>query len=419
MTLSPEKYEQAPAGFDVEKVRGDFPALHQQVYGKPLVYLDNAASTQKPRQMIETVEHYYARDYSNIHRGVHYLSERATRAYEAARGKARAFINAGSDREIVFVRGTTEAINLVAQSFGRAHLRTGDEILITEMEHHSNIVPWQLLCGQTGAELRVVPVNDAGELQVDEFERLLGPRTALVAVTHISNALGTINPIRQIIEAAHAHGAHVLIDGAQAAPHMTVDVQSLDCDFYAFSGHKLYGPTGVGVLYGKAELLDAMPPYQGGGEMIREVTFEHTTYADLPHRFEAGTPNIVGVIGLGAAIDYLSEVGLDAVARHERDLLDYATERLQRIEGLRIIGCAGDKASIISFQLDGVHPHDVGTIVDRYGVAVRAGHHCTMPLMARFGVSGTTRASFGLYNTKAEADGLADAIEKALELFRR
>lgn len=417
MTLAPGKYEQALAGFDVEKVRGDFPALHQEVYGKPLVYLDNAASTQKPRQVIETVEHYYARDYSNIHRGVHYLSERATRAYEAAREKARAFINAASEQEIVFVRGTTEAVNLVAQSYGRTHLKPGDEILITEMEHHSNIVPWQMLCEQTGTKLKVAPVNDAGELRFDEFERLLGPRTALVAVTHISNALGTVNPLRRIIEAAHAHGARVLVDGAQAAPHMKVDVQALDCDFYAFSGHKLYGPTGVGVLYGKAELLEAMPPYQGGGEMIREVTFERTSYADLPYKFEAGTPNIVGVIGLGAAIDYLSGIGLETVAQHEQEILDYATQQLQDIPGLRIIGTAADKASIISFVLDGVHPHDVGTIVDRYGVAVRAGHHCTMPLMNRFGVSGTTRASFGLYNTRAEAEGLADAINKALELF--
>lgn len=419
MSSSRPKIDPPRPAFDVERIRADFPALRQTVHGRPLVYLDNAASAQKPSRVIETVRRYYTDDYANVHRGLHYLSERASDAFEAARGKVRAFLNAREDREIVFVRGTTEAINLVASSFGQAHLKAGDEILITEMEHHSNIVPWQLLGERLGTVLKVAPVNDAGELLMDEFERLLGPRTRLVAVTHVSNALGTINPVERIIELAHARGARVLIDGAQSAPHAAVDVQALDCDFYAFSGHKLYGPTGIGALYGKRELLESMPPYQGGGEMIREVSFTRTTYAELPFKFEAGTPHIVGAIGLGAAIDYLREIGLDTVARHESELLDYATPRLREIPGLRLVGTAARKAGIASFLLDGVHTHDVGTILDRHGVAVRAGHHCTMPLMTRFGVSGTTRASFALYNTRAEIDVLVEAIRQAQELFRR
>jgi cysteine desulfurase/selenocysteine lyase len=418
MSSNPRRANTVQAVYDVEKVRRDFPALQQQVYGHPLVYLDNAASAQKPAQVIDTIQRYYTDDYANVHRGLHYLSERASDAFEAARGKVRRFINAGEEREIVFVRGTTEAINLVAASFGQAHLKAGDEILITALEHHSNIVPWQLLGQRLGTVLKVAPVNEAGELEIEEFERLLSPRTRLVAVTHVSNALGTINPIERIIELAHARGARVLIDGAQAVPHAAVDVQALDCDFYAFSGHKLYGPTGIGVLYGKAELLESMPPYQGGGEMIREVSFECSTYAELPHKFEAGTPHIVGAIGLGAAVDYLNAIGLDAVARHEEDLLEYATARLQDIRGLRLVGTAAHKAGIASFLLDGIHTHDVGTILDRHGVAVRAGHHCAMPLMTRFGLNGTTRASFALYNTRAEIDALVAAIRQAQELFR-
>jgi cysteine desulfurase/selenocysteine lyase len=407
------------AALDVERIRRDFPALHQEPYGKPLVYLDNAASSQKPRRVIETIDHYYALDYANVHRGLHYLSERASEAFESARRKVRDFIHARDEREIVFTRGTTEAINLVAQAFGRRNIRANDEILITTMEHHSNIVPWQMLCEETGAVLRVAPINDAGELDLQAFERLLSRRTRLVAVTHISNALGTINPLRQIIDLAHAAGARVLVDGAQAIQHTAVDVQALDCDFYAFSGHKLYGPTGIGVLYGKADLLEAMPPWQGGGEMIHEVTFERTTYAGIPHKFEAGTPHIVGAIGLGAAIDYIRDVGLDAIETHEKALLDYATRILGPIPGLRIIGTAAHKASIVSFALDGVHPHDAGTILDRSAIAVRAGHHCAMPLMHRLGITGTTRASFAVYNTTHEIDRLAEGVTQVLEMFRR
>jgi len=418
MSGSPQRSEAVNPAFDVERIRGDFPALRQRVYGRPLVYLDNAASAQKPATVIDAIRGHYTDDYANVHRGLHYLSERASDAFEAARGKVRGFINAREEREIVFVRGTTEAINLVAASFGQAHLKAGDEILITELEHHSNIVPWQLLGERLGTVLKVAPVDDAGELRLDEFERLLGPRTRLVAVTHISNALGSINPVARIVELAHDVGARVLIDGAQAVPHAAVDVRALDCDFYAFSGHKLYGPTGIGVLYGKAELLESMPPYQGGGEMIREVSFARSTYAELPHKFEAGTPHIVGAIGLGAAIDYLQGVGLESVARHEEDLLAYATARLREIPGLRLVGTAADKAGIASFLLDGVHTHDVGTILDRHGVAVRAGHHCAMPLMTRLGLNGTTRASFALYNTRAEADALLEAIQQVREMFR-
>jgi len=404
------------AAFDVARLRADFPILHRTVHGKPLVYLDNAATSHKPQSVLDAEARYYTELNANIHRGLHSLSQQATEAYEAARDTVRRFINAARREEIVFVRGTTEAINLVATSYGQRFQR-GDEIVITEMEHHSNIVPWQLLCERTGAVLRVAPIDDAGALTLGEFERLLSARTRLVAVTHLSNALGTINAVKRIIDRAHAIGAVVLIDGAQAAPHIKIDVQTLDCDFYAFSGHKLYGPTGVGVLYGKAALLDAMPPYQGGGDMIRQVTFARTTFNDLPYKFEAGTPNIAGVIGLGSAIDYLSAVGLDAVTAHESGLLAYATEQARAVAGLRIIGTAPDKASILSFVLDGVHPHDVGTILDGEGIAVRAGHHCAMPVMQHFHVPATVRASFALYNTRAEVDGLFRAVRKVQEVF--
>ncbi len=408
----------ATHGFDVEKVRQDFPALHQEVRGKPLVYLDNGASAQKPKVVIDTVSQLYAHDYSNVHRGVHALAERSTKAFEATREKVRHFINARTTREIIFVRGTTEAINLVAQSYARNNLHKDDEIIITHMEHHSNIVPWQLVCEQTGALLRVVPINDSGELILEEFEKLLGPRTKLVALVHVSNALGTINPVRQIIELAHAQNVPVLLDSAQAVPHLKVDVQQLDCDFYAFSGHKMYGPSGIGVLYGKEALLNAMSPYHGGGEMIKYVTFEKTEYNELPHKFEAGTPNIAGTVGLGATIDYLAGLDLDAIAAHEHDLLDYATKAASEVPGLKIIGTAPEKASILSFLLEGVHAHDIGTILDHEGIAVRAGHHCTMPLMRRFGVAATTRASFGLYNTREEVDALIAGIHKVKEVIR-
>lgn len=404
------------ARLEVERLRQDFPILRETVNGKPLVYLDNAATTQKPQSVIDCEAHYYSALNANVHRGVHTLSQRATDAYEAARDAVRDFINAAGREEIVFVRGTTEAINLVAASFGQ-RLRPGDEILISAMEHHSNIVPWQLACQRTGASLQVAPINDAGELMLEQFARLLGPRTRLVALAHVSNALGTVNPVRHIIELAHARGIPVLIDGAQAVPHLKVDVQALDCDFYAFSGHKLYGPTGVGVLYGKAALLDAMPPYQGGGDMIREVTFRNTTYNALPYKFEAGTPNIAGVIALGAAIEYVSALGLEAITAHEHALLAYACAQAAKIAGLRMIGTAADKASILSFTLDGIHPHDVGTILDLHGVAVRAGHHCAMPVMERFGVPATVRASFALYNTREEVDALFAAVRAAQEVF--
>jgi cysteine desulfurase / selenocysteine lyase len=403
--------------FDVERLRRDFPILARKVHGKPLVYLDNAATAQKPSHVIRTLDRYYSALNSNVHRGVHFLSESATEAYEAAREKIRRFVNAEHRHEIVFVRGTTEAINLVAQSYGRSSFQQGDEILISAMEHHSNIVPWQILCEQTGARLRVAPINDDGELLLQEYERLLGPRTRLVAIVHVSNALGTINPVSEVIELAHARGVPVLLDGAQAVPHLGVDVRALDCDFYAFSGHKLFGPTGIGVLYGKAALLDAMPPYQGGGDMIRLVTFEKTHYNELPYKFEAGTPNVAGAIGLGAAIDYVESVGLDAVAAHEAALLAYATEAMSSIEGLRLIGTARRKASVLSFVLDDVHAHDVGTILDREGVAIRAGHHCAMPVMQRFGVPATARASLALYNTRADVDALHRATLLVKEIF--
>ncbi|OGI45805.1 MAG: cysteine sulfinate desulfinase [Candidatus Muproteobacteria bacterium RBG_16_65_34] len=403
---------------DVAQVRADFPVLHQQVRGRPLVYLDNAATTQKPRAVIEALDRYYRHDNANVHRGVHALSARATAAFEGARAKVKSFINARSAREIVFVRGATEAINLVAQSWGRANLKPDDEILLMEHEHHSNIVPWQMLCEQTGARLKVVPIDDAGEVRLDEYERLLTGRVKLVGMTHCSNALGTINPVAQMIRSARAAGARVLVDGAQAAAHLPVDVQALDCDFYVFSGHKLYAPTGIGVLYGKAELLEAMPPYQGGGEMIKVVSFEKSVYTDIPYKFEAGTPHIAGAIGLGAAIDYLKDLGLGAIERHEQDLLAYATRALADVPGVRLIGTARHKAAIVSFALAGVHPHDIGTIVDHEGVAIRVGHHCAMPVMRRFGVPATARASFALYNTRAEVDALVAALHKVKEVFR-
>ena len=408
----------ADTAFDVVRWRAEFPILREHVHGHPLVYLDNAATTQKPQSVIDTLVDYYARDNANVHRGVHTLSQQATDAYEAARGKVQRFLNAAALEEIVFTRGTTDAINLVAQSFARPMLEAGDEIVISAMEHHSNIVPWQLVCGQTGARLLVVPINDAGELDLDAYERLLGPRTRLVAMTHVSNALGSIVPIERVIALAHARAIPVLVDGAQAIAHVGADVRALDCDFYAFSGHKIFGPTGIGALYGKAALLDAMPPYQGGGDMIRSVTFEKTEYNDLPYKFEAGTPNIAGAIGMGAALDYVSAIGIGAIAEHECDLLTYATTQMSPIRGLRIIGTAKDKAAIVSFILDGVHAHDVGTILDNQGVAIRAGHHCAMPVMDRFGVAGTARASFALYNTREEVDALVAGIHRVQRMFR-
>lgn len=405
--------------FDAYRVRRDFPILDQAVHGHPLVYLDNGATSQKPQTVIDAIHDYYCWDNANVHRGVHTLSERATRAYERAREIAARFINASHQREIVFVRGTTEAINLVAQSYARPRLRPGDEILITEMEHHSNIVPWQIVCKQTGARLRVASINDAGELQLEKYYQLLGPQTRFVAVVHLSNSLGTINPIRKIIDAAHTRGIPVLVDGAQAIPHVPVDVQALGCDFYAFSGHKAYGPTGIGILYGKSDLLEVMEPYQGGGEMIRKVTFEETLYHAVPYKFEAGTPNIAGAIGLGRALEYLSQFGLEAVREHEDALLDYATNAVSNIRGLRIIGTAAQKGGILSFVLNGLHPHDIGTILDTEGVAIRAGHHCTMPLMTRYGIPGTARASFAMYNTKEDVDALVRGIEKTREVFDR
>jgi len=403
--------------FDVAKVQEDFPILKQTVNGKPLVYLDNAATSQKPQSVIDALVDYYSADNSNVHRGVHTLSQRATDHYEEARSKVRRFINADDDREIIFVRGTTEGINLVAQTFGRENIHEGDEIIISAMEHHSNIVPWQMLCQERGAILRVVPIDDSGELLLDEYEALLSPRTKLVSLVHVSNALGSIIPAKQVIEMAHARGVPVLLDGAQAVAHCRVDVQALDCDFYAFSGHKLYGPTGIGILYGKADLLEAMPPYQGGGEMIRSVTFEKTLYNVLPHKFEAGTPNIAGSIGLGAAIDYVEALGIERIGAYERQLLEYGTELLSRISNLQIIGTARDKSGILSFVMDGIHPHDIGTILDNEGIAIRTGHHCAQPLMDRFGISATARASLAFYNTKEDLDALATAIDRVIEVF--
>ena len=408
----------APAAFDVERVRADFPILRQTVFGKPLVYLDNAATAQKPRAVIDTLTRFYEVDNANIHRGLHQLSERSTAAYEETRAKVRRFLNAAEDREIVFVRGTTEAINLAASSYARPHVGRDDEVLITTMEHHSNIVPWQMLCEEKGARLRVAPINDDGELLLDEFEALLGPRTRIVSVAHVSNALGTVNPIRRIVEMAHRRNIPVLVDGAQAAPHLKIDVRDLDCDFYTLSGHKLFGPTGIGVLYGKAAVLEAMPPYQGGGDMIASVTFEKTIYNRLPHKFEAGTPHIAGVIGLGAAIDYLESIDPEGRAAHEEALLGYATRRLAELPRLRIVGRAKEKTGVLSFVIEGIHPHDIGTILDREGIAIRAGHHCAQPLMDRFGVPATARASFALYNTREEVGALESGIRKVVGVFR-
>lgn len=387
------------------------------MHGKPLVYVDNGATSQKPRQVIDAISRYYATENANVHRGVYWLSEHATALYEGAREKARRFVNAREAREIIFVRGTTEAINLVASSFGRANLSAGDEVLVTAMEHHSNIVPWQLICGERGARLRVIPMDQRGVLCVDEVPKLLGPKTKLVAMVHVSNSLGTINPVKEIVALAHACGIPVLVDGAQAAPHLPIDVQDLDCDFYTVSGHKMFGPTGIGVLYGKAERLDSMAPYQGGGDMIRSVTFEKTTYAPLPAKFEAGTPHIAGAVGLGAAIDYLAALDWQQLAAHEADLLAYATGSLAQVTGLRLIGTAPHKASVVSFVMDGVHAHDVGTIVDQEGVAIRTGHHCTQPVMDFFGVPATARASFAFYNDRDDVDRLVEAVKKVRELF--
>jgi len=403
--------------WDVERIRADFPVLQQTVNGKPLIYLDNSASSQVPQVVIDRGSTYIEQEHSNIHRGVHYLSQKATTAYEGAREKVKRFINAGDVRECIFVRGATEGINLVMHGYGRKFIGAGDEIIISAMEHHANIVPWQMLCEEKGARLRVIPMNDAGELLLDDYDGLLNERTKLVAVMHVSNALGTINPIREMIAQAHKYGVPVLIDGAQAAPHMPVDVQDLDCDFYVFSGHKMYAPTGSGVVYGKLEILETMNPFQGGGDMIKTVTFEKTTYADPPNRFEAGTPAIASQIGLGAAIDYLNSIGRDRAAAYEAELLRYATERVSAIEGVRIIGTARNKASVLSFVIDDIHPHDIGTILDQEGIAVRAGHHCAQPVMQRFNVPATARASFSFYNTKEEVDVLARTIERVIEIF--
>jgi cysteine desulfurase/selenocysteine lyase len=409
--------ETAAAGFDVEKVRADFPILRELIHGRPLVYLDNAATSQKPDAVIQAIIDYYRHDNANIHRGVHLLSERATEAYEAARSAVHSFLHSADASEIVFVRGTTEAINLVAQTYGRQHVGPGDEVLISAMEHHSNIVPWQILCEEKDAILRVAPINDAGELLIDEFEKLLSPRTKIVSVTHVSNALGSINPLRQIIRMAHSLGIPVLVDGAQAAPHLPVDVRDIGCDFYAFSGHKVYGPTGIGVLYGKAALLEQMPPYEGGGDMISSVTFEKTTYNKVPHKFEAGTPDIAGVIGLGAAIAYIDSLGISEIGAHEHELLTYATGKLAAIPGVSLVGTAREKTGVLSFVMDGIHPHDIGTVLDQDGIAVRTGHHCAQPVMDRFGIPATVRASFGLYNTKEEIDVLALGMEKVKEVL--
>lgn len=403
--------------FDIEKIRRDFPILARDVRGKKLVYLDNAATSQKPRVVIDAITRYYEQENANIHRGVHFLSELATSKHDRARQAVRGFINAGDVKELIFVRGTTEAINLVAQTYGRVHVSSGDEVLITAMEHHSNIVPWQILCNEKGAKLRVAPINDAGELILDEFEKLLGPRTKIVAVAHVSNALGTVNPLAKMIELAHKKNIPVLVDGAQAVPHMKVDVQALDCDFYTLSSHKMFGPMGIGVLYGKASLLEAMPPYQGGGDMISSVTFEKTTYNKLPFKFEAGTPDVAGAIGLGTAIDYLNAIGMDKIAEYEYDVVSYAADRLSALSGVRLIGTAKERASVLSFVIENIHPHDVGTILDQEGIAIRTGHHCAQPIMQRFGIPATARASFAFYNTKEEVDALVNGIRKVQEVF--
>ncbi|MFZ0338183.1 MAG: cysteine desulfurase [Terracidiphilus sp.] len=405
------------ATLDIERIQRDFPILAERIHGKRLVYLDNAATSQKPRAVIDAIVHYYEHLNANIHRGVHTLSVNATEAHDEARETVRRFIQAADANEIIFVRGATEAINLVAETYGRANVGEGDEVLITAMEHHSNIVPWQMLCEEKGAHLRIAPINNAGELELDAFEKLLSPRTRIVAVAHVSNALGTVNPIRKIVQLAHAHDVPVLVDGAQAVPHLPVDVQALGCDFYVFSGHKVYGPTGIGVLYGKEEILAEMPPYQGGGDMISSVTFEKTTYNVVPYKFEAGTPDIAGAIGLGAALEYVSKLGMDRIAAHECELLTYATEQVGALPGVRLIGTARERAGVLSFVMEGVHPHDLGTILDRDGIAIRTGHHCAQPVMDRFGISATARASFAVYNSRQDVDALVEGIRKALEVF--
>ena len=404
--------------FDVDKIRKDFPILSTEVYGQPLVYLDNAATTQKPQCVLDTMEQYYKGINSNIHRGVHFLSEKATTAYEESRAKVKDFLNANSTNEIIFVRGTTEAINLVASSYGNTFTKKNDEIIISTMEHHSNIVPWQLLCQRTGAKLKIIPINDKGELILEEFEKLFNDRTKFVSVVHVSNSLGTINPVKEIVEIAHKRNIPVMLDGAQAAPHIKIDVQDIDCDFYAISGHKVFGPTGIGVLYGKEKFLDSMPPYQGGGDMIKTVTFEKTTYDGLPHKFEAGTPNIAGGIGFGSVIEYINGIGLDNILKHENDLMEYANELLDSIKPLRIIGTAKEKSSVISFLIGDIHPYDAGTILDRLGIAIRTGMHCTQPIMDRFGIPGTIRASFAFYNTKYDVDMLVRGIKKVIDMFK-
>jgi cysteine desulfurase/selenocysteine lyase len=410
--------DKTQAFYDAQKMREDFPIFRQLVNGKPLVYLDNAATTQKPQPVLDALTRFYTKECANIHRGVHFLSERATASYETSREKVRHFINAASVQEIVFLRGTTEAINLVAQTYGKTHVGAGDEVLISAMEHHSNIVPWQMLCDEKDARLRIVPITLTGEFVFEQYKKLLGPRTRLVAVTSVSNSLGTINPIREIVRLAHEHNVPVLVDGAQAIQHMPVDVQALDCDFFAFSGHKMYGPTGIGVLYGKERLLEAMPPYQGGGDMIISVTFEKTLYNRLPYKFEAGTPNVAGGIGLGVAIDYLESIGMGRIAMNEQDLIAYGTRLLEAIEDLRIIGTAKNKASVLSFVLDGIHPHDIGTILDKEGIAIRTGHHCAQPVMEFFKIPATARASLGLYNTREDIEALLAGIRKVKEVFR-
>jgi cysteine desulfurase/selenocysteine lyase len=415
--MSAPLVDRKPKGLDVSAVREDFPILKVTVHGKPLVYLDNAASAQKPQAVIDAERAVYEQYYSNIHRGVHQLSMQSTDAYEAARVKVQKLLGAKEGREVILLRGTTEALNLVAQTYGRRHLGAGDEVLITALEHHSNIVPWQMLCEEKQGVLRVAPIDDAGEVDLDAFERLLSPRTRIVSVAHVSNALGTINPIRRMAELAHAQGAVFVVDGAQAAPHMALDMVALDCDFYAFSGHKVYGPSGVGALYGKAALLEAMPPWQGGGDMIASVTFEKTTYNVLPHKFEAGTPNIAGVVGLGAAVDYVSRLGLPAIAAHESDLLAYGTEALLTVPGLRLVGTAREKAGVLSFVIEGIHPHDIGTVLDYEGIAVRTGHHCAQPVMDRYGLPATARASLACFNTREELDALANGLHRVREMF--
>jgi cysteine desulfurase / selenocysteine lyase len=416
--VSAEAAVRARSGYDVEAVRRDFPILETTVHGHPLVYLDNAASAQKPRVVIEAESSLYERYYSNIHRGVHQLSVLSTDAYEKARTTAQRFLNARESREVIFVRSTTEAINLVAQTWGRKNVRNGDEVLISALEHHSNIVPWQMLCEEKNASLKVAPIDDTGAIDLEAYERLLSPRTKIVALAHVSNALGTINPIKKMTALAHAQGAVVMIDGAQGAPHVPLDVVDLDTDFYAFSGHKVYGPSGIGVLHGKAALLEAMPPWQGGGDMIASVTFEKTTYNVLPHKFEAGTPNIAGTIGLGAALDFMTGLGVEAIGAHEHELLVYGTELLSGIPGLRLVGTAKEKAGVLSFVLDGIHPHDIGTVLDYEGIAVRTGHHCAQPVMDRYGVPATARASLACFNTRGELDALAVGIRRVQEMFR-